>query len=69
MVNYEGFNRILYLLFVVIYRLLLSDTELTKYILQQIIRCNGAGYFAEVVEGLFDIHRQEIGSDGAIYTA
>ena len=41
--------------------MLFADTELTKYIIQQIICGYGAGNFAEVVQALFDIHGEKIG--------
>jgi len=41
---------------------LFPDTELTKNILQQVIRGNSPGYFAKVVQRLFNIHRKKIRS-------
>jgi len=41
--------------------ILLSDTELTEYIFEEIVGGDGAGDLAEVVQGELDVHREEVG--------
>ena len=42
--------------------------NLREYIIQQIISSNCAGYLAEVMQRLFDIHRQEVRGHQVIYS-
>jgi hypothetical protein len=46
------------------HELLFSDAKLAKYILQQIIRTNRPCNFAEVVQGLFNVHGEEVRGHG-----
>ena len=42
--------------------ILFSDTKLTENIFEQVVGGDGAGDLAEVVQGEFDIHGEEVGS-------
>ncbi|MDB5153445.1 MAG: hypothetical protein JWR54_2196 [Mucilaginibacter sp.] len=61
-IDYKAVTMIYYDLVIDVYQILLPDTKLTEYIIQQVIRSNCSGDLTKVMQCLFNVHRQEVRS-------